>query len=271
MCNKDYQLYDLHKRYFFFDIDGTLTDNNTKMIVPSALVALRKLREAGHFVAIATGRAHYKAEAFVKSIDVDNMVCAGGACLVVDNKVMLNKPLDKEATLALIVEVEKLGFGILLMLDDSINVYAKNDLFVKQCGLRQEATNYIYDSNLDYYQLDDIYKVYISIPRDKQNLLKSLDKLGYLRFVEEYLMIQYDQKNVGIKEMLKLVGGKEEDVVVFGDDDNDIVMFNEAWCSIAMGNGKDSLKQIATYVTDANVDDGIYKACEKFGWFKALK
>lgn len=271
MCNKNYQLYDLHKRYFFFDIDGTLTDNKTKKIVPSALEALHKLMEAGHFVAIATGRAHYKAKAFVDSINVNNMVCAGGACLVVDNKVVENKPLDRQAILTLIDEVEKLGYGVLLMLDDSIDVYAKNDLFVRQCGLRQEATNYIYDNNLDYHKLNDIYKVYISIPKSEQYLLKSLHKLGYLRFVEEYLMIQYDQKNVGIKEMLKLVGGKEEDVVVFGDDDNDIVMFNEKWCSVAMGNGKDSVKQIATYVTDANVDDGIYKACEKFGWFKAIK
>ena len=49
------------KKYFFFDIDGTLTDRSTGQIVPSAAEAVRKLKEAGHFVSIATGRACYKA------------------------------------------------------------------------------------------------------------------------------------------------------------------------------------------------------------------
>ena len=48
------------KNIFFFDIDGTLTDLKTHQIVPSAKVALEKLKQAGHFVCLNTGRAHYK-------------------------------------------------------------------------------------------------------------------------------------------------------------------------------------------------------------------
>lgn len=55
----------MKKKYMFFDIDGTLTDNATKKIVPSAQKTLDRLQEAGHFVAIATGRAHYKARGFM--------------------------------------------------------------------------------------------------------------------------------------------------------------------------------------------------------------
>ena len=50
------------RKYFFFDIDGTLTDRYTGKIVPSAAHAVQKLEEAGHFVAINTGRAHYRRE-----------------------------------------------------------------------------------------------------------------------------------------------------------------------------------------------------------------
>ena len=49
----------MEKKYFFFDIDGTLTDRSTGKIVPSAREALDRLEANGHFVAIATGRAHY--------------------------------------------------------------------------------------------------------------------------------------------------------------------------------------------------------------------
>ena len=48
----------MEKKYLFFDIDGTLTNRATGGIVPSAKEALQRLEENGHFVAIATGRAH---------------------------------------------------------------------------------------------------------------------------------------------------------------------------------------------------------------------
>lgn len=68
-------------KYIFFDIDGTLTDNTTGKIVPSAQEALDKLQENGNFVAIATGRAYYKAKNFLKEVGLNNMVCNGGnAC-----------------------------------------------------------------------------------------------------------------------------------------------------------------------------------------------
>ena len=54
----------MSKKFFFFDIDGTLTDRKTGRIVPSALETVKRLQEAGHFVSIATGRARYKAEKF---------------------------------------------------------------------------------------------------------------------------------------------------------------------------------------------------------------
>lgn len=55
-----------------------------------------------------------------------------------------------------------------------------------------------------------------------------------------------------------------DDVVVFGDDYNDLIMFDPRWTSIAMGNACDALKEKASYVTDDNVNDGIEKACRHF-------
>ena len=83
---------------------------------------------------------------------------------------------------------------------------------------------------------------------------------------KDYCIYQYDEKKKGIMLMMDHLNAPYEDVVVFGDGMNDLVMFDPLWTSIAMGNGKEKLKEKADYVTEANVDDGIEKACRHFGW-----
>ena len=81
-------------------------------------------------------------------------------------------------------------------------------------------------------------------------------------------MFQPDNKKGGIFKMMEILQAPIQDVVVFGDDYNDLDMFDrDLWIGVAMGNACDALKEKATYITDKNVDDGIYNICEKMGWF----
>lgn len=253
-------------KYFFFDIDGTLTDRKTNKIVPSAQLALDKLQANGHFVAIATGRAHYKAKAFMDEVHIKHMVCNGGGALVYNEHLVINTPLDHHLALQLYYEAKANHFGVLVMLDDSINVYSEDDLFVKQTGGRKEPTNYIVDPNFDLSKHQNIYKLYIAVSKEEQYKLPTLDKMGYLRFEQPYLNIQYDDKISGIYKMIELVDGNLDDVVVFGDDHNDLIMFDKRFTKIAMGNACDALKKEADYVTANNIDDGIYLALKHFNW-----
>ena len=256
----------MEKKYFFFDIDGTLTDRSTGKIVPSAREALDRLEANGHFVAIATGRAHYKARKFTAANGFKNMVCCGGNGCVINNELVENIPLDKEGCLQIIHQSEELGYGWCVALDDTKDVYMTDDKFLRQVGKRKEPTRYIIDDMLDIDSVDAIYKIYVAIPKEEEEKLTKKELIGHLRFEPEYLMFQPDNKRGGIVKMMEYLGADIKNVVVFGDDYNDMDMFCKDWFSIAMGNGCQDLKDMASYVTDTNVNDGIKKACEHFEW-----
>ncbi len=266
----------MKRKYFFFDIDGTLTDRRTGSMVPSAGEALDKLREAGHFVCVNTGRAHYKARKFFDRYGFDNMVANGGMAIVIDKELVENSPLPFEQALRVYNEAIESGFGVLVSDEDSERVACTDFRFYDQAGIRKEPTYYVIDENYRPQEAEHIYKLYISIPVGRQDealsLMPSLEGLGYIWFEPEYMLIQQDHKRRGIYRMLELIGAEPgSEVIVFGDDTNDLDMFAPEFYKVAMGNGHPDLKAAADEVAPANVEDGIYRVCEEHGWFETVE
>ena len=69
---------------------------------------------------------------------------------------------------------------------------------------------------------------------------------------------------VGIQRYLKLLGIKREEIIAFGDAENDLEMIRYAGIGVAMGNGEEAVKAVADYVTADIDDDGIEKALKHF-------
>ena len=71
-------------------------------------------------------------------------------------------------------------------------------------------------------------------------------------------------KENALSELFSLRNIDQKNVVAFGDAAPDMGMFKTFGYSIAMANASESLKEISTYVTRSNDDDGIAYAIEKY-------
>ena len=96
----------MNRKFFFFDIDGTLAVGTPgrQYIPESTKKAIRMLKEQGHFVAIATGRSYAMAVDHMRSLGFENMVSDGGNGITIDNELITIKPLDYQKCLNLIDE-----------------------------------------------------------------------------------------------------------------------------------------------------------------------
>ncbi|MDT8861632.1 Cof-type HAD-IIB family hydrolase [Alkalihalobacillus sp. MEB130] len=86
----------------------------------------------------------------------------------------------------------------------------------------------------------------------------------FLEFLEEGVT-----KGSSLDSLIKTLGIKQEEVIAMGDSYNDQAMIEFAGLGVAMGNAPDDIKEIADYVTDTNMNDGVAKVIEKFVLAKA--
>ena len=256
----------MKRKFFFFDIDGTLavgTPGN-QYIPESTKLAISKLKEAGHFLAIATGRSYAMAVDYMRQLGFENMVSDGGNGITIANELIEIEPLNYKKCLALINECIEKNYIWAISPDNS-----KRRLTPDKRFLNFTHDNYmetIVQEDLDPRNFNEIYKVYVACFAPEEQKLQNLKYLPWCRFHKEYIFVEPDDKSIGIKKIVDYFNGDYQDVVVFGDEKNDLKMFKDEWISIAMGNAVDELKQKADYVTNDCNKDGIYNACKYFGW-----
>jgi hydroxymethylpyrimidine pyrophosphatase-like HAD family hydrolase len=72
-------------------------------------------------------------------------------------------------------------------------------------------------------------------------------------------------KALGVSTLARLHGIDQADVIAFGDMPNDIEMLRWAGRGVAMGNARDSVKDVADHVTATNDEAGVAQVLEC--WF----
>lgn len=118
------------------------------------------------------------------------------------------------------------------------------------------------------YQGEDIYQIVAFIPPYQRDVLKSiLDKCNITSWNGMGIDIvpKGAGKETGIISYLEANGLTTDNIMAFGDGENDIEMLKLAGIGVAMGNASESVKAVADYVTDGVDIDGIEHALKHFG------
>ncbi|MBR0385660.1 MAG: HAD-IIB family hydrolase, partial [Erysipelotrichaceae bacterium] len=71
-------------------------------------------------------------------------------------------------------------------------------------------------------------------------------------------------KASGISHVLEHYGITSEEMMAFGDANNDLEMLQMAGIGVCMGDGEEEVRNIADYITETTENDGIYQALKYY-------
>lgn len=114
----------------------------------------------------------------------------------------------------------------------------------------------------------NVYQFVAMIPRGEEDrFLSVMPHCTYARWHPRAIDIipKGDGKADGIRVTLERWGLRREEVMAFGDGENDISMLKLAGIGVAMGSAEGCVKAAADFVTASAEEDGISAALRRFG------
>lgn len=253
----------MNNKLLFFDVDGTLLSEKTHTIPPSAIKALKKAKEKGHYIIINTGRSKGCLPPEIQAVNPDGYIYACGTHIEFKNTLLLNHTLDQETIRRSIKQANK--FDCDLVLEGPENIYFNPPLTT----LAGEAVynNYVVNNfnNLSTKEKEiaaNKFCIWFNQAKDADTIIPLLPGFNHIRRSANFLEIVplgYS-KATGIQILSDYLKIPLADCYVFGDSFNDKPMLDYVDKAIVMGNGDPELFKRAYYVTTSCDNDGIFNA-----------
>ena len=254
----------------FFDVDGTLVSFTKKFLSDRLLADLAALRKRGIKLFISTGRALQDLErtGMLRGAQFDGYVTLGGQyCCDGDGTAFRDAPIGLDdlrgayevfkAHPELPAVMEGNGESYLTAVNDRVRqVYGF--LHTQMYPVRDPA--WLLEGRV--YQLAPFVT-----PEEEGIFLAAMPGCVSTRWHTEGidLLPRDGGKGAGLRAAMERYALTREEVMAFGDGENDLTMLAEAGLSVAMGNGDSQVKAIADYVADTVENDGISVALRHFG------
>lgn len=269
----------MDKKILAVDLDDTLFTTE-KTISEENILALEKLLDAGHILAVDTGRPLYMMKQLLYVYDLfkrPNVYLLGfqgaQAYETYTDKILYTNYVDKAAALKLIDQIKDFGLTALLFCPNAIYAFENNET-VDYYNTHVVEPITVLDSTADIEDID-ICKVmavdFKNIDKLEEFRLKYLDETSEY-FTEMYSNIAFLEyvkkgcsKGNGLKQLAEYLGISMENTIACGDERNDISMIKIAGTGVAVANARAEAKEVADYITQADHNHGaIAEAINKF-------
>lgn len=269
------------KTLFVSDLDGTLLNENA-VLTDKTIEILNRLIDNGLLFSVATARSRSAAEKTERLHLSLPMVQLNGV-LIYDpqkNAYIDCVPFSFEQA----CEVVK----VLREFDRMSFVYkyeGNGDISVEFERFSNQTESDFFEArkDKDYKRFEQVEKIqiqkherviYFTMVDTYERLKPIYEKLSLLNgvkptlYIDNYSGLYYLEifsgkatKGTGVQKLCRLVGADR--VVVFGDNLNDLDMFEQADFSVAVGNAVDEAKSRANIVIDDNEHDGVVRYLAK--------
>ena len=252
----------------FFDIDGTLAEIMSHMIPVSTREALKMLREKGILCILSTGRhpLEVEEENILPGLTFDGAVWLTGQFCELHHKCIVQNCFSASQLTHMKAFLEKHGRSCIFMEKDAMYCNLVDERILKEQAAIGTAVPPVQD--IEGLEKREILQMIPFIDEmEERELLALLPDCKLTRWGEDVVDFLPDGggKEQGILALCKAIGITPEEVIAFGDAENDISMLQLAGIGVAMGNAEPAAKEAADYVTDPIDEDGIFHAFERLG------
>lgn len=250
----------------FFDVDGTLLSHRTKCIPEKTMETLTELRKRGIKLFISTGRHYLELLKLpMGNFTFDGYITLNGQiCLDSNGNMIYGTPFDKDITTELVHLFKQEYFPLAFVEEKRIYLNYINDT-VREA--QQSISTPVPEAAC--YENGMVYQTTAFFKREEESNFKSFLPQGckFARWSDNGVDIiaRESGKVKGIQFFCEQYNMKQNEIMAFGDAENDIDMLLYAHIGIAMGNANAQVKKIADYVTTDIDDGGIKNAIKHFG------
>lgn len=257
-------------KIIFFDIDGTLIRFKTNRITDKVAYALNEVQKKGVKLFIATGRPKFVVPSF-DNVSFDGYLSYNGQFCYDKDGVLYKNPIDTEDIQKLLDNANKINVPVVLAGENKMGYNFWEQTLEDYFTMGSQTISKL--ENFEEFSKGEVYQMMYALPKERDcELLDGITKIKSTRWWDKAAdLIPYNGgKEYGVQAVLKAYGYTKEEAMAFGDGGNDKTMLEAVGYSVAMGNAKKEVKEIASYITDSVDEDGIYTALVKFGMVDEL-
>ncbi len=244
----------------FFDIDWTLYDHQNRAWSTKSLEAIKELQAEGVKAVLCSARPFHSMKifgVFDLGIHWDGYISSAGACAYVDGQFIRKTLMDPSRVREFLSLVEENG----LTTEIVGPLYRK--LAFPQNAISKEYYARFTEQipTLSPYEGEEVTGLNLFSHEDTDSLfLSRFPDFTFYRYAPFAVDVAGEphQKGDAIDVVLKYFGFSKSEGIGFGDDYQDISMAEHLGTFVAMNNGRDEVKAVASFVAPDVWNDGVY-------------